>query len=514
MLLIYPPIAKASEPPCGIAILAGGLKAHNIHLKVLDMNIGAQEYLLDQYFKKNPKKENYRKLIRKSTIYKNPQKYQRIISELSRGLNNQANCEDNNVNTISLANFETNKYDPLNSKDLLNASKNYKESPFYEYYKKSLAPILSDTQIGHVGISLQFINQAVSTFTLIGYIKANYPKIKIILGGGLITSWSTLINWNDPFKSVIDLTIPGPGEEKLLEYLGCKPNPEKLKNMKPDYSWLINVKYYSPGLIMPISASVGCSWKRCKFCPELAEDTKYIPPKNNFVLQLIRHLEKEYRPSLFHFLDNEISPSLLKTLAFSKMDTPWYGFTKFYPLLKNYDFCLALKNSSCTMLKLGLESGDQKVLNSINKGIVLDDVKIILKNLKSAGIKTYIYILLGTPVEDYNSARKTMNFIEEHSEKITFLNVAIFNMPINNNEFAINNIFHYSDADLSLYKGFKHPLGWNRAEIRKFLKEEFNQNPWIREIIKRTPPQFNSNHAPFLTTLNTDKTEGIKYLCL
>ena len=51
---------------------------------------------------------------------------------------------------------------------------------------------------------------------------------------------------------------------------------------------------------------------------------------------------------------------------------PWYGFSRITPDLADLDFCRALKDSGCVMLKLGLESGDQAVLDSLEKGITLD----------------------------------------------------------------------------------------------------------------------------------------------
>ncbi len=49
------------------------------------------------------------------------------------------------------------------------------------------------------------------------------------------------------------------------------------------------------------------------------------------------------------------------------------------------------------MLKLGIESGDQEVLDRLNKGIDLPTASAVLKSLKKAGIATYVYLLFGTP---------------------------------------------------------------------------------------------------------------------
>jgi len=497
MLLIFPPVAKACEPPGGLPILGAVLKTHNVDYKIVDMNYEGQEFLLDIYFKDNPKKRHNRDLITTSKGYKNFDTYIKVIAELTRGLNNTLD----NKSTITMANFLSSDYDSLKSLDLLKAAKNYKDNPFYEYYKNRLPKLLDNSNIKNIGISLQYLNQAVCTFSLIGYLKDNYPHIKIIIGGGLITSWVKSPYWDDPFNSVVDEIFIGPGEVQLLEYLNIEPNREKLISLKPDYDFTDFYKYYSPGRIIPISGSLGCSWKKCTFCPEKAEDNPFIAKKTAKVIEEMAYLAKRYKPTLFHFLDNEINPSVLKAITESNNSIPWYGFTKFYSNLKDLDFCKKLKTKGCFMLKLGLESGDQKVLDSMNKGIELQDVVIILKNLKEAGIKTFIYILFGTPAEDYKSAIKTMDFLIKFHSYITYLNMAIFNLPINSEISRQQDTYNFSDADLTLYSGFNHPKGWNRKNIRDFLKKELKQKEKIKDILNRTPPIFNANHAYFFNDL-------------
>ena len=56
----------------------------------------------------------------------------------------------------------------------------------------------------------------------------------------------------------------------------------------------------------------------------------------------------------------------------------------------------ALHRSGCVMLKLGLESGDQAVLDALDKGIDLQQTAQALANLKAAGITVYAYLLFGT----------------------------------------------------------------------------------------------------------------------
>jgi radical SAM superfamily enzyme YgiQ (UPF0313 family) len=209
------------------------------------------------------------------------------------------------------------------------------------------------------------------------------------------------------------------------------------------------------------------------------------------------HLVHKHKPVLVHLLDNAISPALMKAISEHPPGAPWYGFARFTRHLTDLDFCFALKRSGCVMLKLGLESGDQAVLDSLQKGIDLEEASTVLKNLKKAGIATYVYILFGTPPEGQTEARRTLEFVVKHQDCIGFLNLALFNMPIDAPETQHIKTKLFYEGDLSLYANFDHPKGWSRLMIRQFLDKEFKRHPAIAPILRRDPPVFTSNHAPF-----------------
>jgi len=133
----------------------------------------------------------------------------------------------------------------------------------------------------------------------------------------------------------------------------------------------------------------------------------------------------------------------------------------------------------------------------MHKGIDLGLVAEVLAALKSAGIGTYVYLLFGTPAETVVEARQTLDFIVRYAEAVTFLNLAIFNMPVCSPEADMLDITRFSEGDLSLYTDFVHPHGWDRQAVRWFLDREFKRHPTVAPILRRDPPHFTSNHAPF-----------------
>ncbi|RJR18351.1 MAG: radical SAM protein [Nitrospiraceae bacterium] len=502
MILIHPPVAKPSEPPAGVARLAGALSTHRIRHTVLDANLEGLLYLIDcsgpltatssdkwtsRSFRNAS--DNYSSL-RNWQTYLNIDRYKRAVIDLDHAIEKSV---ENGV-VIGLANYKDSTLSPLRSADLIKASERPEINHFYPYFSKRLRELIEKNSYSSAGFSLNYLSQALSTFAMIGFMRRSFPETKIILGGGLVTSWMNNPEWKDPFTGLVDHIIDGPGEGQLLSILGI--DETNGTQYTPALESLPLNDYLSPGRILPYSASGGCYWKRCSFCPEKAEDNPYIPLAVDRVMEDLDSLIMDTKPSLVHLLDNAISPALLNRLAAEPPGVPWYGFARVSGLLTDFEFCRALKDSGCVMLKLGLESGDQTVLDKMQKGTDIETASLVLKTLKKAGISTYVYLLFGTPPETLTEARNTLEFVLRHKDETGFLNVALFNMPVCGPEMSGYRTSSFYEGDLSLYTDFTHPQGWGRKQVRQFLDNEFKRHPAISAILQKDPPVFTSNHAP------------------
>jgi hypothetical protein len=502
IILIHPPVSKPSEPPAGIAKLAGCLKANGIDYELIDANLEGILYLL-----KNPSRDNVaddrwtrRALknldvnlaaIRDGKTYNDKNNYQRAVTDINHLLKNAGRCCSVD---LSFSDYRDRLLMPVKSIDLLRAAEKPELNPFYPYFSIRLCDALAhDPEF--IGFSLNYLGQALTTFAMIGFIKRENPHQKIVLGGSLTTSWAKITSIDKIFSGLVDNIIAGAGEKKLLELLGVEGGSI---GHAPYYDDFALDQYLSPVRILPYSTARGCYWHSCSFCPEKAEDNPFQPQPAEQSLAEVQTLVSQINPGLIHFLDSAISPALLNAFTQNPPGAPWYGFTRITHHLTDEDFCRALQKSGCVMLKLGIESGDQAVLNKLNKGIDLQDASRALRAIKKAGIATYVYFLFGTPPETEKSALATLDFVIEHSDCIDFLNLAIFNLPVLSSEAQSLATRSFYDGDLSLYRDFDHPLGWQRADVRKFLERTFKRHPAVAEILQRTPEFFTSNHAPFL----------------
>jgi radical SAM superfamily enzyme YgiQ (UPF0313 family) len=368
-------------------------------------------------------------------------------------------------------------------------------NPFYPYFKSRLEGLFHEKEPSLVGISVNYLSQALTAFSMLGFIRREFPRMKVIMGGGLITSWLKNPRWKNPFAGMVDHFVAGPGEYQILSLLGVNVTGKEIPG--PDYDTLPQDHYLSPGFILPYSASSGCYWHKCSFCPEKAEGNPYIPIPSHQVIADLKALRETNAPALIHLLDNAVSPALLNALSRDTIGVPWYGFARIGHPLADPDFCMALKRSGCVMLKLGIESGDQGVLDALEKGISVEAASVVLKNMKRAGIAAYVYLLFGTPAETEAAAKKTLEFTVKHSSCIDFLNLAIFNMPVCGQNHPGIETREFYQGDLSLYTDFIHPHAWDRKRVRMFLEHEFRKNPAVSAILKNDPRVFTSNHAPF-----------------
>ena len=501
LLLLYPPAAKASEPPPGIARLIGTLKSRGIEVKGLDLNLQCTLDLLQQAVvpddtwsqRAGKNRQRHFQTLRSGKGARSFATYVRMVNDLNRILEMAGQAAGIE---LSLANYADPALSPLSSKDLMVASKKFARNIYYPFFSKILAQELSLAHYDYVGISINYLSQALTGFAIAGFLRTTYPHLKIIAGGGLINSWLHKPDWSDPFHTLFDHCIGGCGEKPLLKYLNAdQTGPVKCL---PDYSDFHLADYLSPGVIIPYSSADGCYWNKCKFCPDQVENNPYEPLPPTTVQTETHALHRLYQPHLLHFLDNAIPPATLRGLAADPPGPAWYGFVRAEKLLLDRSFCMGLAASGCVMLKIGVESGSQQVLDQMRKGTIIENVRQILENLNRAKIGTYVYLLFGTPYETEHQAWQTSQFIEQNINHISYLNLAIFNMVLDSNPAA----FPYDrmrKEDLSLYQHFTHPHGWDRQKIRRFIHSQFRRNERISKILQNDPPHFTSNHAPFFT---------------
>lgn len=506
ILLVSPPVSKPCEPPAGLVQLTGALRTEGVPYRLIDANLDGILYLAhglsdahDTWTKRAIKNlPRHLEGLRSIDLYRNFDRYKRAVSDMNHLLEKSASRTGIRM---SLEDYEDPSLSPTKTADLLHSAEHPETNPFHPYFRGPLREIIDREQPDFIGISLTYLSQALCTLAMTGFIRKQYPNVKIIFGGGLLTSWMKNPLWENPFTGLADHLVCGPGEQALLTILGKDVSSHTVYAPSFDFKDNSEPAYLAPGLVTPYSTSSGCYWGKCTFCPETAEKNRYIQRAPETISRELKNIVEETKPVLIHLTDNAVSPAALRELSLHPPGAPWYGFVRVTDHLTDPDFCAALRNSGCTMLKLGVESGNQNVLDAMNKGQDVLTVSRSLKTLSKAGIATYVYLLFGTPYESRDEALDTLHFVVSHNRFVDFLNVAVFNLPLCSPDAESLVCSRFYEGDLSLYSNFIHPRGWDRKTVRSFLDREFKKHPAIRPIIMRQPPFFTSNHAPFFSKL-------------
>jgi len=72
-----------------------------------------------------------------------------------------------------------------------------------------------------------------------------------------------------------------------------------------------------------------------------------------------------------------------------------------------------MKKAGCHLIKYGVESGVQELLDNVRKGIRLEDTRTAFKLMKKVGIDSHAHMMLGIPGETEETIEQTIKFVNE-----------------------------------------------------------------------------------------------------
>jgi anaerobic magnesium-protoporphyrin IX monomethyl ester cyclase len=139
-----------------------------------------------------------------------------------------------------------------------------------------------------------------------------------------------------------------------------------------------------------------------------------------------------------------------------------------YLLDKNDFFFKMLGDAGCKMLQFGVESGSDRILNLLNKGITRDEILKVNRKLAKSNILCRYNFIIGMPTETTEDIQKTLKFIDKLRNENANLDVPFLNIYT---PWPGTKLF-----DLSLKNGFNPPTsleGW-----AKFNWNSYNL-PWL-----------------------------------
>ncbi len=227
-----------------------------------------------------------------------------------------------------------------------------------------------------------------------------------------------------PFSMLLDgahpSTIPGVAYRENGTVVPNKTKSPSVRDLDaipwPAYD-LLPYKRYSfvmGGTTLTMITGRGCPYT-CTFCAcDAVHVTGYRVRTVKDSVDEMEYYVKQMGISQFIFEDDTYTVNTKRAAAMSeeilrrKLDITWFCNSRVTGI--SLELLELMKRSGCKLIFFGIESGNQEILNAIEKRIELKDAEETLVNCRKVGIRTYGLFIIGHPYESRESAMETINF--------------------------------------------------------------------------------------------------------
>ena len=281
-------------------------------------------------------------------------------------------------------------------------------------------------------------------------IKEIYPQRKVILGGGLPTAFPKLILEKTP----ADIAVVGEGEvtireladrlahggsldevrgiwyrkgtdlrqtppRDLIEDLDTVSFPARdlfpmeiyMQNPVP-YLRAFNRDVVSTNIV----SSRGCPY-RCTYCFHGLWGHRFRARSAEDVVAEIKHLHDVWGVNGIFFmddtfvLDRDRALEICDRLIDDSLSITWTASGR-VNLVDPY-LLERMRVAGCRVILYGIESGSQKILNEMRKGVKVDQARQAVLDTWAAGILPIGYLMIGMPSETRQTVEETVRFCNE-----------------------------------------------------------------------------------------------------
>lgn len=278
-------------------------------------------------------------------------------------------------------------------------------------------------------------------------IKKELPETVIILGGAHISAVpeETMRRFPD-----IDIGVVGEADYSLPELLYALNNGKRASSVEgfisredgklvntgqrkekvklddlPFYAWDILEGFpsaYKTPLFAahrtpatPLITSRGCPGK-CTFCYSGSHET-LSTYSANYTIEMLKHLKRTYDIKEFILFDDNFVMyrknlmKLLNMLIDEKLDMTWSCNARID--MVNEEVLNLMARAGCWQISYGIETGNQKIMDSLGKNITKEKVQKTIELSRKAGIRTVGYFMIGHFRETQETIDETIRFARD-----------------------------------------------------------------------------------------------------
>jgi len=279
-------------------------------------------------------------------------------------------------------------------------------------------------------------------------IKAINPDATIIAGGSAAMSVPRILLEN----SDVDIICAGEGEVtviELLERLGGDENASlndiagivyrnpvhtgeivftkdrplitdlDTQSALPAYD-LVPMDIYLSNPIVGLGRDIdfissrGCPYS-CSFCYQ-PWGKKFRGHSVDFIIKALIQLKKQYEIDFITFQDDEFMADKRRVYEFCRQrnkylpDLLWSCTGRANIVASDETIVEHMKASGCVLISYGFESGSQRILDSMNKKITLEQMEKIVRISRRNKMPIPASFIIGMPGENHESCEETLNF--------------------------------------------------------------------------------------------------------
>ncbi|MBL7151977.1 MAG: B12-binding domain-containing radical SAM protein [Candidatus Omnitrophica bacterium] len=257
-------------------------------------------------------------------------------------------------------------------------------------------------------------------------IKSRNRDARVIIGGSHPSSVP-----KQCLKDGFDCVVVGEGENAVLDIVKASREKKELPSLiRLPYIPVLDSIPFPARHLLPINSygydigqegrattiitSRGCAFS-CVFCSKDVWQQGARFHSVDYVIEELRSVISDYGIKHFLFLDDAINLKKERIhdlcLKLKPLRIKWRCYARADFNAK--ETLLAMKEAGCVEIGVGVESGSQKILDTVGKGSTVARNTSFINECKEAGITANAFIMIGLPGEDYQTVEATRRWMEE-----------------------------------------------------------------------------------------------------